>query len=212
VVREVAGDKCLAHFSAVFGDGDEEFEAIGEAGEDFADVGDKDLPANWSDAVGFNGFPKPVSGEIAEGKIRVVLVVVLADEIETGGEAVADFLAPRDMVGRGEAFVDEIEGGHEQQRFVRLLMRRAFLNRSGSDVHVVKSFDGGGDKHDCRRAEYPLGWKQEMRKRHKTARHKIQEKKMSGTGPSRADVAMLGRVSFQEPAPASPISPGELGW
>jgi len=148
VVREVAGDQSLAHFPAVFGECDEEFEAIGEPGEDFADVGHADFPADRRDAIGFKGCPKPVAGEIAEGKVRVVLVVVLADEIEAGGEAVADSLAPRDVVGRGEPLVDEIEGGHEQQRLVRLFVRRAFLNRSGSDVQVVETFNGGGKKHD----------------------------------------------------------------
>jgi len=148
VVREVAGDEGLAHFSAVFGNGDKKFKTIGEAGKHFTDVGDKDLSVNWGDTVGFNGFPKPVSGQIAEGKVRIILVIVLVDEIETGGEAVTDCLAPRDMVGRGEAFVDEIEGGHEQQWFVRLLMRCAFLNRGGSDVQVVETFDGGGKEHD----------------------------------------------------------------
>ena len=77
---------------------------------------------------------------------------MLADEIEAGGEAIADGLAPRDVVWRGEPLVDQIEGGHEQQRLVRLFLRRAFLNRSGSDVQVVKTFDGGGKKHGVRRA------------------------------------------------------------
>jgi hypothetical protein len=31
---------------------------------------------------------------------------------------------------------------------VRLFVRRAFLNRSGSDVQVVETFNGGGKKHD----------------------------------------------------------------
>jgi hypothetical protein len=39
-------------------------------------------------------------------------------------------------------------------------MRRAFLNRSGSDVQVVKSFDGGGDKHGVNQAENLLAWKE----------------------------------------------------
>ena len=148
MVREVTGDEGLAHFAAVFGEGDEEFKAIGEAGKHLADVGHADLPADGSDAIGFEGCPKPVACEIAEGKVRVVLVVVIADEIEAGGEPVADCLAPWDMVGRGETLVDQIEGGHEQQWFVRLFMRRAFLDRSGSDVQVVETFDGGGKEHD----------------------------------------------------------------
>ena len=148
MVWEVAGDQGLAHLPAIFGDRDQEFEAVGEVGEDLADVGHADFPADRRDTIGFEGCPKPVAGEIAEGKVRVVLVVVLADDIEAGGEPVADGLAPRDVVGRGEPLVDEIEGGHEQQRFVRLFVRRAFLNRSGSDVQVVETFNGGGKKHD----------------------------------------------------------------
>ncbi len=162
MVREVAGDKGLAHFAAVFGDGDEELEAIGETGEDFADVGHADLLADRRGAIGFKGCPKPVAGEIAEGKVRVVLVVVLADEIEAGGEPVANGLTPRDVIGRGEPLIDEIKGRHEQQRLVRLFVRRTLLNRSGSDVQVVETFNGGGEEHAQREPEYLIGEKGEM--------------------------------------------------
>ncbi len=89
-------------------------EDLGEAGKDLADVGHADFTADRRDAIGFEGCPEPVAGEIAEGKVRVVLVVVLADEIESGGEPVADGLAPRDVIGRSEPLVDEIKGRHEQ--------------------------------------------------------------------------------------------------
>ena len=123
VVWEISGDEGLTHFWAVFRDGDEDLKTVDEAGEYLANVGNKDLSADWGDAVGFYGCPKPVSGEMAEGKIRIILVIVLADEIESGGESVAEFLTPRDVIGRGETFVDKIKGGHEQQRFVRLFVR-----------------------------------------------------------------------------------------
>jgi hypothetical protein len=43
MVRKVAGDESLTHFPAVFGNGDEEIEAVGETGEDLADVTDERL-------------------------------------------------------------------------------------------------------------------------------------------------------------------------
>ena len=50
---EVAGDEGVAHELAGGGNGDEKFEAIGEARGDLADVRYLYLPANRGDAIGF---------------------------------------------------------------------------------------------------------------------------------------------------------------
>lgn len=121
-MREIAGDERLAHELAVRGNGGEVLEAIGEAGEDLADIGDADLPVDRGFTIGFDGLPESIACQMAEGEIRVVLVVVFADEEEARREAVADFLAPWDALGNGLAFVDEIEGGEQQQGFVRFLV------------------------------------------------------------------------------------------
>lgn len=149
-MRKIPGDEGLAHFSAVFGDGDEEFEAVGEAGEDLADVGNADFPANRGGAIRLKRLPKSIPGEIAEGKVGVVLVVVLLHDQEAGCEAVADFLAPGNAIRHGEALVDQIKRRHQQQRFVRFFVRRALLNRRGADIQVVEAFNGGGEEHGRR--------------------------------------------------------------
>ena len=146
-MREVAGDERLAHELAVGGDGDEGLEAIGEAGEDLADVGNTDLPIDGRGAVGLEGLPEAIACQIPEWQIGVVLVVVFLDEQEAGGEAVAEFLAPWDVLGSCEAFVDEVEGGEQQQGLVGLLVRSAFLKRRDADIEIVESFDGGGEEH-----------------------------------------------------------------
>ena len=151
-IGEIAGDEGLAHELAVGGDGDEVLETIGEAGEDLADVGDADFPADRR-AVAFKGLPETVACQIAEGQIGVVLVVVFLDEQEAGSEAVAELLAPRNPLGSGEALVDEIEGGEQEERLVGLLVGRAFGKRRDADVEVVETFDGGGEEHGWRKVE-----------------------------------------------------------
>lgn len=44
-------------------------------------------------------------------------------------------------------------GVEEQERFVRFLVRSAFVKRRGADIEVVEAFDGGGEKHGARKAE-----------------------------------------------------------
>ena len=48
---------------------------------------------------------------------------------------------------RGEAFVDEIERGPEQERLVWPVMRSPLRHRRGADLEIVEGFDGGGGKH-----------------------------------------------------------------
>ena len=159
-IREIAGDEGLAHELAVGGDGDEVLEAIGEAGEDLADVGNADFTVDWrGGTVVLEGLPESIAGQIAERQIRVVLVVVFFDQKEAGGEAVADFLAPWDALGSGEAVVDEIEGGEQQKGLVGLLVRSAFLDESGADIQVVETFDSCGEKHAGRKAVCLIGGK-----------------------------------------------------
>lgn len=135
------------------------FEAVGEAGEDLADVGNADLTADGGFAVGFEGDPEVVAREVTEGKVGVVAVVELLDEQEAGGEAIPQRLAPGDAVGGGEAFVDEIEGGEKEQRLVGPFMRRAFLQRSYADVEIVEAFDGLIQCHRDKEAKRLIEWK-----------------------------------------------------
>lgn len=149
---EIPGDEGLSHELAVGGDGDEILEAIGEAGEDLSDVGDPDFAADGGFTIGLEGLPESVTNQVAEGKIRIVLIVVFLDEQEAGGEAVAYFLTPRDAVGSREAFVDEIKGGEQEQGLVRSLVRSAFLQRRDADVEIIEAFDGSGEEHRDREA------------------------------------------------------------
>lgn len=152
MVREVAENECFTHFLAVLGDGDEELEPVGESGVDLADVGDTDFTAYRCGPVGFEGLPETVSCQIAEGKIWVVLVVVFADEEKAGGKSVAEFLAPRDSVGCGKPCVEQIESGKEEQGLVWAFVWRSLLHRRGSDIEVVKAFDGRIEEHMGRKA------------------------------------------------------------
>ena len=145
--------RALVHELAVGGKGDEVLEAIGETGEDVADVGDPDFPIDWRGAVALEYLPETVTCQIAEGQVRVVLVVVFFDEQESGEEAVAELLTPRNPLGSGQALVDEIEGGEEEQGLVRFLVRSPLLHRRGADAEVVEAFDGGGEEHGVRKAD-----------------------------------------------------------
>lgn len=112
-VREIAGDEGLAEEIAGGGDGGEMLEAISEAGEDLAHLIDKGrgLERQAGASLLDPCLPEALGLQVEEGVFRRVLVVVLADEQETGGETVAQVLAPRDAFRRGLAFIDEIERG-----------------------------------------------------------------------------------------------------
>ena len=152
MVREVAENESFTHFLAILGDGDEGLEPVGESGVDLSDVGDTDFTAYRCGPVGFEGLPETVSCQIAEGKIRVVLVVVFADEEKAGGKSVAELLAPRDSVGYGKPCVDQIEGGKEQQGLVWAFVWDSLLQWRGSDIEFVKAFDGRIEEHSGRKA------------------------------------------------------------
>lgn len=133
--REKAGDEGIAHEPSIRRDGCNHFKAIREASGDFAEIGDERRAAEKSGAVGFRGFPESIAGEVAEWQFGIVLIVVLADEEEAGGEAVAEFLAPRDVVRSGQAFIEEIQRGEEQERLVGPLVGgRAGDDGEGADV------------------------------------------------------------------------------
>lgn len=146
-MREIARDEGLAHELACGGDGGEVLEAVSETGAGLILVRDAEIPADDGGAVLFQGHPEAIAGEVAEGKLRVVLVVVFADKEEAVGEAVAQVLAPRDAVRCGLAFVDEIKGGEQEQRLVRPFMTLS-ADADDPDVEVVKAFDGGIQMHD----------------------------------------------------------------
>jgi hypothetical protein len=94
-----------------------------------------------------------------ERQLRAVLVVEFADEKEARGEAVAEILTPRDALGRGESFVDEVESGEQEQRLVRTLVRTPLLHRCGAGMEVVEPFNGGVGIHGRRKAFVLLDWK-----------------------------------------------------
>ena len=101
VMGKVASNEGCPHLAAVPGDGDEVVEAIGEAGVDLAEVGSADLAVDRGGAIGLDRLPETVTGEIAEREVGIALVVVLPDDVEARLEAVAQGLAPWDVVGGG---------------------------------------------------------------------------------------------------------------
>lgn len=147
VLGEVAGDKGLAHLTSVFGQGDEELEAIGEAGVDQTQIGDPDFPTDGGDAIGLDRQPEAIPGEVAEREVGIALVVVFPHDIEARPEAIPQLLAPGDAVGRGEAGIDQIEDREQEQGFVGSLMRRTLSDRRRADVQIVESFDGVIEGH-----------------------------------------------------------------
>ena len=137
---EIAGGQSLAHDLAVFRDGDEELEAVGEPGEDLADVGNPDFPPDRRDAVGFEDLPESIAGEIAERQVRAVLIIMFSHDFEPCREAVPQFIAPWDTVGGGLAFVDQIKNREQEEGFVRPLVAFA-PDADHADVEVVKTFN-----------------------------------------------------------------------
>jgi len=71
----------------------------------------------------------------------------LSDKEEAGGKAIAEFLTPWNVLGRGEALINKVEGGEQQQGLVWLLVRSSFLKRRNADIEIVEAFDGGGEEH-----------------------------------------------------------------
>jgi len=147
VLGEVAGDEGFAHLTSVFGQGDEELKAIGEAGMDQTQIGDPDFPADGGDAICLDRQPEAIPGEVAEREVGIPLVVVFPHDIEAHLEAIPQLLAPGDAVGRGEAGIDQIEDREQEQGFVGALMRRTLSDRRRADVQIVESFDGLGESH-----------------------------------------------------------------
>lgn len=148
MVRKVSGDESLAHFPAVFGNGDEEFEAVGETSEDLTDITDERLGLQGLDSRGAvpGRLPKAILAQVEEWILRAVLIIVFPDDFEPRRESVPQFPAPRDAVGCGNPVVDEVENREEEEWFVRSLMTLS-SDPDNSDVEGVKVFDGSVQKH-----------------------------------------------------------------
>lgn len=148
MVRKVTGDESFAHFPAVFGDGDDEFEAVGETGRDLADVADEwlGLQRFYSRGAMFCRQPEAILAQVEERILRTVLIIVFPDDFEPCRESVPQFPAPRDAVGCGNPVVDEVENREEEEWFVRSLMTLS-SDPDNSDVEGVKAFDSGIQKH-----------------------------------------------------------------
>ena len=179
------GSICLNRMGSAlrpgFRNGRQRVKAVGEAGKDPSDVGNPDFTLDRRNPIGFDRRPNSIAGEITEWQIGVVLIVVLLDELEPGGEPVANFLAPWDAVRSRKALVDEIESRQEKQRFVRAFVGCAFQHRSGSDIQVIESFNGFGDEHGPRKAGIRAGWK-----------HKIRRLRLPALAPGRVFVLSSG--------------------
>ena len=91
-------------------------------------------------------LPEAFRLQVVKRIVGRVLVIVLADEKETIGETVAEFPAPGDALGSGEAGIDEIESCEQQQWFVGSFVTPA-PHADDADVERVESFDGGGEIH-----------------------------------------------------------------
>jgi len=153
-IGEIAGDKRLAEDLAGGGDGGEVLEAIGEAGEDLADLVDERCRLERQTGLFILDprLPKTLGLEIIERIFRRVLVVVFPNQTEAGGESVAEFPAPRDAFGSGDTFVDEIESGEQEQRLVRTFVRTPLLHRCRARMEVIEPVDGLVGIHDRRQA------------------------------------------------------------
>ena len=86
---EVAGDEGVAHELAGGGNGDEEFEAIGETCGDLSNICDEDVAIDDCKSISLGSLPKSISGKITVRKVGVILVVVFPDEIETLRKSIA---------------------------------------------------------------------------------------------------------------------------
>lgn len=144
MVGEVAGDEGFAHFPAILGDGDEEFETVGEPGEYLADVADERLGLQGFDSGGSmpGRLPEAILAKVEKRIFRAVLIIMFPDDFEPCRESVPQLPAPWDAVGGGYSLVNHVQNRQKQERFVRPLMAFA-SDADHSDVEVVKSFDGG---------------------------------------------------------------------
>jgi len=91
-------------------------------------------------------------------QVRVVLIVVLPDEIEAAGEGIAECLAPWDVIGSGKAGADKIEGGEQEQWLVRPLVPLS-TDADGTDLEIVEAFDSGCEEHGVRKERILIGGK-----------------------------------------------------
>ena len=123
---------------------DGEFETVGQLSEDFANLVDERGGLQRSATISILDpcLPESLGLESEERVFRRVLVVVFADLEKSSRKAVAQILAPRDAFWRGFSFINKVERGEEQQRFVRTLVRRTLFGRCDAGMEVVEAFDG----------------------------------------------------------------------
>lgn len=161
-VGEIARQQSLAEILAVVRCADGKFEAVSQLGENLADLVDEwgGLQRDATVSILDPCLPESLGLESEERVFRRILVVVFADLQKSSGEAVAQILAPRDAVWCGFSFINEIERGEEEQRFVRPLVRRALFDRCDAGMEVVETFDGLIQYHRSREANVSASWKE----------------------------------------------------
>jgi len=113
-----------------------------ESGEYFADVGDTDFALNRCFAIRFVSLPEAIASQVTKRQIGIVLVVVFFHQEKSCGEAVAQFLAPGNVVRLGLSFIDQIQCREEQKRLVGLFVGAAFFDWRRADAERVEALDG----------------------------------------------------------------------
>lgn len=143
MLGKVAADDCLTHPPAIFRNGNEDVEAVGEPGEGAAELSDKWLSAERSRGAGtdIRGFPEAFASEVEKRVFWRILVVVGFDDFKARREAVAKLGAPWNSIGRGKALVDKVEHSEKEQRLVRPFMP-VVSSPDDAYVETVEALDG----------------------------------------------------------------------
>lgn len=150
---EIAGHECFAHEHSVFRQRHQNIEAVGEAGEDESHLFDQRgvLQGLSACCLIFPSRPKILVLETTERIFGGVFVVVPADQFESSGEALAQFIAPRNSVWSGEAFIQQVEDSEKKEGFVWPFVTCSIACRGDPDIQGVELLDGLGERRHSER-------------------------------------------------------------